>query len=271
MTATTTRRISTPQSRRTAEAVRGWRREGAAGTLGVIDPGSALSDELAHDLAGSGLAVLRSADPYAALVRFATRPVQVAVLVVESDRPGTGPVVQALRDELALPVLLAWDPACSQPPADAVLAGAQPVLRLPLELDDLLARLGEAWPTRPPDGSVLSAGDLVVDTGAYEATLRGAALGLARREMDVLLALVQSSGRVVPRERLCRLWPSTSDQDGNLVATVARLRRHLAHVGAREAIATVRGIGYRLDVAAVESDVRHDPVAVSVRAPARRS
>lgn len=163
------------------------------------------------------------------------------MLVVEGDRPGTGPVVQALRGELALPVLLAWDPARSQPPADAVLAGAQPVLRLPLELDDVLARLGEAGPTRAPGGSVLSAGALVVDTGADEATLGGVALGLARREMDVLVALVQSPGRVVPRERLCRLWPPTPDQDGNLVATVARLRRHFAHVGACDVIATVRG------------------------------
>ncbi len=251
MTATTTRRLSTPQSRRAEDAVRAWRREGAAGTVGVIDPGHALDDGLTRDLAGMDLVVLRCTDPFAALVRFAIHPVQVAVLLADDDQPGAGPVVQALRTELALPVLLAWDPTHGHPPADAVLAGAQPVLRLPLELDDVLARLGEAWPARPPGGSVLTAGDLVVDTGAYEATLGGASLGLARREMNLLLALVQTPGRVVPREQLWRLWPSSSDRDGNLVAAVARLRRHLARAGAPTAIGTVRGLGYRLEVAAL--------------------
>ncbi|WHP16544.1 winged helix-turn-helix domain-containing protein [Cellulomonas sp. ES6] len=253
MSATTTRRLSTPQSRRAEGAVRAWRREGAAGTVGVIDPGHALDDGLTRELAGVDLVVLRCADPIAALVRFAVRPVQVAVLLADDDQPGVGPVVQALRAELALPVLLAWDPAGGLPPADAVLAGALPVLRLPLELDDVLARLGEVWPARPPGGSVLSAGDLVVDPGAYEATWSGIPLGLARREMNLLLALVQSPGRVVPREQLWRLWPSTSDQDGNLVAAVARLRRHFARAGAPAAIGTVRGLGYRLEVTALSS------------------
>jgi two-component system response regulator BaeR len=251
MTATTTRPISTPQSRRAEDAVRAWRREGAAGTVGVIDPGHALDDGLTRALAGMDLVLLRCSDPYAALVRFAIRPVQVTVLLAGDDQPALGPVVEALRTELGLPVLLAWDQAKGLPPADAVLAGAQPVLRLPLELDDVLARLGEAWPARPPGGSVLSAGDLAVDTGAYEATLGGVPLGLARREMNLLLALVQTPGRVVPREQLWRLWPSASDQDGNLVAAVARLRRHFARVGAPAAIGTVRGLGYRLDVAAL--------------------
>lgn len=266
MTATTTRRLSTPQSRRAEQAARAWRRVGAAGTIGVIDPAHAMDDGFTQHLAGLDVIALRCTDPFAALVRFAIRPVQVAILLTDDGRPGAGPAVRALRAELELPVLLAWDPEHSPPPADAVLAGALPVLHLPLELDDVLNRLGEVWPAHPPGGSVLSAGDLVVDSGAYEATLGGIPLGLARREMALLLALVQTPGRAVPRERLWQLWPSSSDQDGNLAAAVARLRRRLGLAGAPGAISTVRGLGYRLEVAAL-SGLRTTRSAQAVRAP----
>jgi predicted ATPase/DNA-binding winged helix-turn-helix (wHTH) protein len=73
----------------------------------------------------------------------------------------------------------------------------------------------------------------------------GEALALTARAFDVLVLLVQRSGRLVSKDELMeRVWAGLIVEDNNIAVQVAQLRKLL---GAR-AIANISGVGYRLTI-----------------------
>jgi DNA-binding response OmpR family regulator len=79
---------------------------------------------------------------------------------------------------------------------------------------------------------------------------------LSRNEGQLLAALLRAKGKVVRREALLEaLWDDLEFVDDNtLTVNVTRLRRKLAELGIADAVRTVRGEGYRLEVGATLSD-----------------
>ena len=71
---------------------------------------------------------------------------------------------------------------------------------------------------------------------------------LTRREFDLLAALLRYPGRIHTRAQLLELvWGTDAISPKTIDAHVAALRRKL---GSAITIATLRGLGYRLDPAA---------------------
>lgn len=102
-----------------------------------------------------------------------------------------------------------------------------------------------------PDAlSRLVLGDLTIDVGAREVTLRGASVDLTKTEFDVLLTLAQNPRRVVTyQELLARCWgPGWFGEESLLAVHVSRLRSKLGESGINPRyIRTVRGVGYRFE------------------------
>lgn len=71
---------------------------------------------------------------------------------------------------------------------------------------------------------------------------------LTPKAFDVLLALVESGGRVVEKEELLkRVWPDTFVEEGSLTQTISVLRRTLGQSGGGpQYIQTISKRGYRL-------------------------
>lgn len=88
---------------------------------------------------------------------------------------------------------------------------------------------------------------LQIQTARRVVALTGTALDLTRREYDLLLFLAEHAGRVFTRtELLRRVWGQNIISGERTVDVhVRRLRRKLTAAG--PSIATVRGVGYRLD------------------------
>jgi DNA-binding response OmpR family regulator len=128
-------------------------------------------------------------------------------------------------------------------------AGADDYLVKPFALEELYARLKAVWRRHgsEPD-SRLTAGDVVLDREQQRVWVSGAEVPLSRREFAMLLSLMEHRGRVVTRDRLFDdVWSDEVDIRSNaLDVHVSRLRNRLA--GSRlVTIATVRGVGYRLE------------------------
>lgn len=79
-------------------------------------------------------------------------------------------------------------------------------------------------------------------------------IGLRGRSVQLLKRLLRADGQVVPRETLLRdIWGSDDRSVSVLDAAIHRLRRKLeANPANPKIITTVRGVGYRLEIARVE-------------------
>jgi DNA-binding response OmpR family regulator len=95
--------------------------------------------------------------------------------------------------------------------------------------------------------TALRTGDVLLDLAARRCTLAGSEVELTRREFDVLAALLRYPGRIHTRRQLLELvWGADEVMPRTVDVHVAALRRKL---GSAISIATLRGVGYRLDPA----------------------
>ena len=93
----------------------------------------------------------------------------------------------------------------------------------------------------------------------------GRQLELGARAFDLLLVLVENPGRLVTKATLLeRVWPRLVVDENNLPAQVAALRRVLG----AEAIRTVPGFGYRLELEVTTGGARSGGAAPAAEPPA---
>ncbi|MFC0337558.1 two component transcriptional regulator, winged helix family [Kushneria avicenniae] len=161
------------------------------------------------------------------------------------DGEGLTLLQQWRRAGVATPVLMltARDAVASR--VEGLQGGADDYLVKPFDLDELTARLQALL--RRSAGQVdcsLRHGRLALDPVARSVMLDGVPVALVRRELMLLEALIRARGRILSADQLKdRLYGIDDEIESNaLNVHIYQLRRKLG----REAIETVRGIGYRL-------------------------
>lgn len=153
-------------------------------------------------------------------------------------RRGEGPAVLVMTARGAVPDRVA-----------GLQLGAEDYLVKPVAMEELLARLQVALrrAARPPSPAV-TLGRLAWDPSTRGMTIGGAAFEPPRQERVLLEALLRAAPRPLEKSALeDRLRSLDRELGPNAVEVyVHRLRRRLEEAGAGVAIATVRGLGYRL-------------------------
>jgi two-component system OmpR family response regulator len=125
-------------------------------------------------------------------------------------------------------------------------AGADDYLVKPFDLSELSARVAAvARRYRGNPSPLIRVGELEVDLGDHRILRNGQPVELTAREWAVLEGLVQRPGMLLSRSQLeDRLYAFGAEIESNTIEVyVSRLRKKLG----RDAIITVRGMGYRLD------------------------
>lgn len=153
---------------------------------------------------------------------------------------GAPPVLLVLAEGGFTAVSTTWGAA------DVILHKAGPA-----ELEARLRMIGEHVVPDVVDEEPerLEAGELVIDTSAYTARVRGRALDLTYKEFELLKHLVQNPGRVLTRAQLLQeVWGY--DYFGGTRTVDVHIRRLRAKLGVEhdQMIGTVRNVGYRLDL-----------------------
>ena len=199
-------------------------------------------DAIAADVAGDG---------EAALELLSTNAYDIAVLDRDVPGPSGDEIARSIvASGSGMPILMLTAADRLDDKASGFELGADDYLTKPFALRELVLRLRaldrRRDHSRPP---VLEVGGLRLDPFRREVHRDGRYVALTRKQFAVLEVLVAAEGGVVSAEELLqRAWDENADPFTNAVRiTVSALRKRL---GEPWVIATVAGVGYRIEVPA---------------------
>lgn len=213
----------------------------------LIEDDDELARRLGEGLSSVGFVVERVADAEEALAW--PDPENFSAMIVDLGLPGLGgqALVAAWRARaVTAPILILTAQDGWQEKVAALNAGADDFVVKPVRIEELVARLHAlARRTAGHAAPALKAGRITLDPTARAAWLDDEALSLTQIEFRLLARFVHRAGRILSQaELLDHLYPHATERDLNTVEVhVARLRRKIG----REAVTTVRGLGYRFE------------------------
>ena len=160
-------------------------------------------------------------------------------------------VLDALRAQSEVPVLVVSARGSEREKVAALDAGANDYVTKPFGIQELLARVRVALRAPAPSAvpALLQLGELMLDIAGHRVTRHGEALHLTPREFSVLAMLARQPDRVVTQHQLlAEIWGPVHVHDTHyLRIVVSRLRHKLGDdPDAPRLIQTEPGVGYRL-------------------------
>ncbi len=218
----------------------------------LIEDDEDIAASLVALLTGEGHAVSWKASGRAGLDAARAHPPDLVLLDLGLPDMDGVQVCRELRQSRRPPVVVMLTARAQE--MDVVLgldAGADDYLTKPFRLSELLARV-RAHLRRHAVVDVPSrvrSGRLVVDVRARRAWCAEQELVLRPKELDLLALLVAEAGNAVTRERIMsEVWDENwFGSTRTLDQHVLWLRQKLATAGLKDAIVTLRGVGYRLE------------------------
>jgi two-component system KDP operon response regulator KdpE len=222
----------------------------------IVDDEAPMRKFVSHNLKAGGYDVLTAADSSEALKLLVERPLDLLLLDIGLAGPDGLAVLEAVRRNMDVPVLMISARARESDKVKALDLGADDYLVKPFGVAELLARVrallrrvtpGPRGP-RPP----YRYRGLIVDFSARRVWLNGASVALTRREFEVLAHLARNAGKVLlHRQVLQAVWGSQYGEETDYVWTfVQRIRRKLEPDRQHpQYVLTESGVGYYMPTA----------------------
>ena len=173
------------------------------------------------------------------------------------DLPG-GEVMKKIRERTATPVIVLTVKDSDTDKVSLLDAGADDYLTKPFNVGELAARIRVALrhSLNLKEEPVYVRGPLKIDFNLRSVEIKGETVKLTNTEFDLLKMLVQSVGKIVTQKQLLtEIWgPEAAAQSHYLRIYFSQLRKKLEKYKLANVIITEPGVGYRLDVQALEKD-----------------
>jgi DNA-binding response OmpR family regulator len=180
-----------------------------------------------------------------------TEPYDVAIIdrMLPGEHNGID-IVEAMRKEkIHTPVLLLTALGGVSDRTHGLDSGADDYLVKPFALEELLARV-RALLRRPTQqqSTILTAGDLTLNTITYEVKRGDTPIQLTGKEFALLEYLLRNQDRPLPKELIIsHVWDYDADILPNTVEVYIKyLRTKVDQPFKKQLIHTVRGFGYKL-------------------------
>lgn len=175
------------------------------------------------------------------------------VIVLDLMLPGMDgmTVCRRLRRDadIATPILMLTARDTLEDKIAGLDAGADDYMVKPFELEELDARLRALLrrASGTTTSSLLTVGDLQLDTGTMEAERDGNKITLTPIGLKLLIALLQASPKVVSRRDLEKaVWDDVAPDSDALRSHLYNLRKAIDKPFPKPLMQTVAGVGYRI-------------------------
>ena len=217
----------------------------------LVEDDAVLADGLCRILEGHGMQV--EVLNNGTLADQVLQRSEAAVAVLDIGLPGVDgfELVRRLRARgSAMPVLLLTARDAVEDRVRGLETGADDYLVKPFATPELVARIKALARRNTPKPTVLSLGDLTLDSASKRARIRERVIDLSVREWAVLEYLLQHGARVVSKQQIIEaILPWGDDLTLNAVEVyISRVRLKIADAGI--SIRTIRGFGYMLELGA---------------------
>ena len=187
---------------------------------------------------------------------------KAAAEAMEADQPdlalvdislaeGNGFAVCANAKELGVPVIFLTASSDEFSVVTGLDMGADDYISKPFRPRELVSRIRSVLRRAGKRQSIITLGDLSVDTDKGTVTRDGKEVYLSALEYKLLLVFLNNRGQVLTRDKLLEeIWDSAGDYvgDNTLTVYIKRLREKIEQDPQNPVyIKTVRGLGYRLE------------------------
>ena len=218
------------------------------GTILVVEDEPNIADLVDLYLSRDGYRVLKKATGEDGLAAVRDQRPRLVILDVGLPDIDGLEVCRRIRATSALPVIFLTARADEIDRVLGLELGADDYLTKPFAPAELVARVKAVLRRTdgPQTAEILQAGRAVVDVGRREIRVEDAAVDFTTKEFDLLRFLAERAGLAMSRQQILdHVWGHDWYGDERTVDVhIAQVRKKL---GAACTIATVRGLGYRLE------------------------
>lgn len=210
----------------------------------IVEDEDQLREGLRTTLDRSGYAVDAVADAEDADAHMDVAPYDLVLLDVNlPGRDGVTLLKEWRRRGIGVPIILLTARDGWREKVAGMDAGADDYVTKPFHQEELLARIRvQLRRAAGHDGSVLTFGELEIDTAARRVFQSGQEVRLTGHEYKILSYLAHNAGRVLSQAQILdHVQDEDSEATSNGVEVlISRIRRKIG----RDRIETVRGLGY---------------------------
>lgn len=219
----------------------------------IVEDDRQLREQLAEAFLSEGYVVETAADGENGLYMAQEYPIDLAVVDLGLPKLTGVELIKKLRKSgKKLPILILTARDVWQSKVEGLEAGADDYLTKPFNTPELLARCralvrrSGGWAS-----ATLVSGQYALDTGAKVLQVDGKTVELTSYEYRVLEYLLTHAGKVISKSTLSEhLYSDEDERDSNVIEVfIRRLRIKLDPEGTVNPITTLRGEGYRWDIA----------------------
>lgn len=213
----------------------------------IVEDEAALAERLAEAISAAGFVADMASDGEEALYLGQTMDYDAVILDLGLPKVSGLDVLRQWRAERRMmPVVILSARGTWSERVEGLNLGADDYMAKPFHAAEVVARLRALIRRSSGNpGTVLQQGRVTIDLVANVAHVDGQEAELTAQELKVLVYLMQRPGRVISQADLAEHVYGMSDtrESNTIEVFIARLRAKLG----REAIRTVRGLGYRMD------------------------
>jgi DNA-binding response OmpR family regulator len=217
----------------------------------VVDDDPHIRELVRHFLHQEGFVVHEAGDGGEALAKLESVKADLVILDIMMPNMDGWQLCRELREHYDIPLLMLTAMGETPQKIKGFQLGTDDYLVKPFEPPELVARVKALLRRyRIAASQTVRIGNVTLDRKTYEVIVDGDSTGIPPKEFELLFKLASYPGKTITREQLIEdIWGY--DYEGNertVDVHINRLRERFPEDRHAFRIATVRGLGYRLEV-----------------------